>query len=84
MQVSVPIARGAGYFDDKGPSANSAFPEGARAELPESLGEFFKHRGEVWLVLNPKAEVLKTFAFLQLDGGYKEFKTFAHPTAATN
>ena len=84
MQVSVPIARGAGYFDDKGPSANSAFPEGARAELPESQRELFQHRGEVWLVLNPKAEVFEAFALLKFDGGYQEFKTFAHPTAATN
>ena len=80
----MPIVGGAGYFDNHCAGADTGFPKRARAELPESLGEFFKHRGEVWLVLNPKAEVLEAFAFFQLDGGYQKFKTFAHPTAATN
>ena len=80
----MPIFGTTSNFDHHSAGADTGFPKRARAELPESLGEFFKHRGEVWLVLNPKAEVLEAFAFFQLDGGYKEFKTFADPTAATN
>jgi len=84
VEVTMPITGGAGDFNDHSASTNTRFPKGSGSEFTEGTGELFQHRREIGLVFDTEGEVFKTFALIQLDGGYQKFKTFAHPTAATN